>query len=119
MLDTNKTLVGKMALAFAQALVDRDFEAARMLLSGSLREEWSARRLEEKLTEMVAYGEGPPDQAEVINIDDMRGWPTRQDSDIGWAYVAICGDGFNEAVSVIVSNEEYQAVIRNIEWGRP
>jgi hypothetical protein len=72
MLDSNKTLVGKMALAFAQALVDRDFEAARMLLSGSLREEWPARRLEEELTEMVAYGEGPPDQAEVINIDDMR-----------------------------------------------
>jgi hypothetical protein len=119
MLDSNQTLVKKIALAFAQALVDRNFETAQMLLSGALSEKWSPRRLEEELTEMVAYGEGPPEQAEVISIDDMREWPTRQDSDIGWAYVAICGDGFNEAVSVIVSNEGFQAVIRNIEWGRP
>ena len=52
-------------------------------------------------------------------MEDMREWPTRQDPDIGWAYVAICGEGFNEAVSVIVSEEGGQAVIRNIEWGRP
>lgn len=119
MLDPNKTLVGKIALAFAQALVHRDFETAHALLSSGLRDEWTPRRLEEELTRMVAYGKGQPDQVELISVDDMREWQTRQDSDIGWAYVAIAGDDFNEAVSVVVSLEGDHRVIRNIEWGRP
>lgn len=119
MVDPNKTLVGKIALTFAHALVARDFEAAHILLSSSLTKEWTPKRLEEELTRMVAYGTGQPDQVELISVDDMWEWQTRQDSDIGWAYVAISGDDFNEAVSVVVSNEGDHRVIRNIEWGRP
>ncbi len=49
-------------------------------------------------------------------------------ADIGWAYVAICGDGYagegsagqySEAVTIIVMQEHTKHVIRNIEWGRP
>jgi hypothetical protein len=119
MLEADQTIVSKIALAFTRALVDGEFEAARALLSDPLSEVWTPARLAQEFTEMVAYGDKPADHVEVVRFDDMEGWAIRQTWDLGWAYVAIYGDGFNEAVSVIVSDQEGRPVIRDLEWGRP
>ncbi|HZS05074.1 MAG TPA: hypothetical protein VFD58_09590 [Blastocatellia bacterium] len=119
MADSTEVIVGTIGLSFAQALVEGDFKAAHELLSEPLKVEWPPSRLEEALISMVAYGDGPPDKIELISFDDMHTWPTRQCADLGWAYVAICGDGFNEAVSVVVATDGGRHVIRDVEWGRP
>ncbi|HNC91251.1 MAG TPA: hypothetical protein PL000_20160 [Anaerolineales bacterium] len=49
----------------------------------------------------------------------MEQWPDQRPNDVGWAYVAIDGEGFSEAVTVIVENERQTPAIRYIEWGRP
>ena len=49
----------------------------------------------------------------------MDYWPDKQPRDIGWAYAAIWGEGFSEAVTVTVAEEEGKEVIRVLEWGRP
>jgi hypothetical protein len=46
-------------------------------------------------------------------------WPARQLGDVGWAYVAISGDGFSEAVTVTVADMGGRMMIRELEWGRP
>ena len=116
---TNNTPAGKLCFAFAQAIVSGQFAAAHAMLSDTLRQEVHPQDLENSYNEMIGYGEGPPNLIEAINVDSMEGWPSRQERDVGWAYVAICGEGYSEAVSVVVAEEGGREVIRKVEWGRP
>lgn len=115
----NNTTAGKLGFAFAQAVVSGEFAAAHALLSDGLRQQMRPQDLESSYYAMIEYGGGPPDLIEVIQVDDMHEWPSRQEQDIGWAYIAICGDGYSEAVSVVVAEEGGREVIRMVEWGRP
>jgi hypothetical protein len=36
-----------------------------------------------------------------------------------WAYVAMSGSSFSEAVTVIVAEYDGVLLVRDIEWGRP
>lgn len=111
------TVHGKIALDFASALVNGDFYSAHNLLSKSQKNEWSFNSLKEEYEKMIDYGGGPIIHVEVVN--EMEDWPAKGESDLGWAYVAMSGDGFSEAVAVIVCNDNDQPKIREIEWGRP
>ena len=119
MQEADNTPAGKLGFAFAQAIVRGEFAEAHALLSNGLSQEMSPQDLESSYYAMIEYGEGPPDLIQVIQVDDMHGWPSRQERDVGWAYVAICGDGYSEAVSVVVAEEAGREVIRMVEWGRP
>ncbi|MGB3650599.1 MAG: hypothetical protein WBA41_05230 [Rivularia sp. (in: cyanobacteria)] len=101
----------------ANALVAGEYNVAYNMLCASLRAELSSAQLKEKFESMIAYGRSSPNHVEVMSILDD--WQDKEALDIGWAYVAICGDGFSEAVSVIVTQEETKPVIRDIDWGRP
>ncbi len=119
MQEANNTPAGKLGFAFAQAVVRGEFAAAHALLSNGLRQEMSPQDLESSYYAMIEYGGGRPNLIEVIQADLMHGWPSRQEGDVGWAYGAICGDGYSAAVSVVVAEEAGREVIRMIEWGRP
>lgn len=112
--DTSQGIVG---FAFANALVAGEYDIAYNMLSTSLRAELSSADLKESFESMIKYGRSAPNHIEVMNV--LNDWPDKQALDIGWAYVAIDGDGFCEAVSIIVIQEETKAVIRDIDWGRP
>ena len=49
----------------------------------------------------------------------MTSWPGKQASDLGWAFVSIGGDVYSEAVIVVVTSENGEAKIREVEFGRP
>ena len=49
----------------------------------------------------------------------MTSWPAKQPSDVGWAYVGIGGELYSEAVIVVVTSENGEAKIREVEFGRP
>jgi hypothetical protein len=51
-------------------------------------------------------------------MQDTTIWPGKERDDVAWVYVAISGDSFAEAVSV-VAREDGQELIRSVEWGRP
>ena len=112
-------IVGGIGVSFANAIVSGDYEAAHALLSESLKRAWPPARLEAEFAAMIDYGEGPAEDVELISVDKMMGWEVREPADVGWAYVAISGEGFNEAVSVIVASEGGRYAIRELEWGRP
>ena len=108
---------GLLALAFARALVNQDFSTAHSMLSQNLKKELSQNEIQTKFNSMIEYGEGLPDFIDIMNVLDD--WPTKQSNDIGWAYCAISGDGYSEAVALVVTNENGRQVVREIEWGRP
>jgi hypothetical protein len=49
----------------------------------------------------------------------MTSWPGKQPADLGWAFVSIGGDVYSEAVIVVVTSENGEARIREVEFGRP
>jgi hypothetical protein len=49
-------------------------------------------------------------------LDD---WPDKQDGDIASVYISLVGDGYVEAVSVILTKGTGVTRIRHLEWGRP
>ncbi len=108
---------GKLAFAFAQALVAGDFQSAHSMLCDGFRSAATPERIRKNYEEMVAYGDGPP--TEVSLPCTMTEWPGKRRHDLGWAYVSIGGLDFIEAVTVIVCEEQGRPVIRELEWGRP
>ena len=108
---------GKIAFDFATALANSDYTSAHGLLSESLKNEWSSDSLKKEYEEMIEYGEGDVTHIEVMN--EMIEWPTKENNDLGWAYVAMSGNDFSEAVAVVICNEKNHLKVREIEWGRP
>jgi hypothetical protein len=116
-MDAGQTPHGKVAAAFASALVAGDFAGAHQMLSDGAKAEWTPAALESAYTKMIEYFEGPASFVQVTVV--MSDWPGKIPSDIGWAYAAIAGDIASEAVTVVVTDENGRHVIRSIEWGRP
>ena len=108
---------GQFALAFAKHLIAGRFDDAHAMLSGHLQNEFSPSDLSREYSEMISYSDGAPDSVELICT--MDAWPDRHENDLGWAYVAISGDGFSEAVTAVVAKEVQRTVVRSLEWGRP
>lgn len=108
----DQTEHGKVALEFAKALVAGEYLLAKEMIS--LNEEVD---LKAEYLDMIEYGDGPVTHVEVMN--EMDAWPTKKPNDVGWAYVAIAGSNYSEAVAVVVSGIEGALKITEIEWGRP
>lgn len=109
----------KLAVRFANALVAGDFDQAHTLLSAELRSGLTPSSLRETYETMIGYGDGPPTNVELIVTMEQWQLPEQRPTDLGWAYVAIAGTGYSEAVTVIVENAGGETAIRYLEWGRP
>ncbi len=117
-METNRTApYAQLAVRFAEALVAGDFAQAYAMLGSGLRHQVSREGLRSNYETMMARGDASPTSIELIVT--MEEWPDRRPRDLGWAYVAIAGTGYSEAVTVIVEQELDLPVIRHIEWGRP
>jgi hypothetical protein len=116
-MEPRDTKHGKVAFEFATSIANGDFSTAHDFLTEKQKIEWKPEALKEEYNEMIEYGESPIIHIEVMN--EMTEWPAKQTNDIGWAYVAMNGEGYGEAIVVVVCNENNQPKIREIEWGRP
>jgi hypothetical protein len=105
---------GAVALRFAHALTTGTFDLAHSLLTPTLGRDLSIDELKASYEHMIEYGEGPAQDAQLITT--LEQWPDKTPGDLGWAYVAIIGTNYSEAVTVVVTD---QRLIRAIEWGRP
>ena len=107
----------RCAVDFARKLTGGQFSEARELLTESLRELLSEQALKAEYAAMIDYGNGPPE--DVVLMNTLSDWPDKKTGDLGWAYVAISGKDYSEAVTVVVCEGESGLRIREIEWGRP
>ena len=109
------TPLGQFAQQFAQALADQDFIQAATYVAKNAQGQYSAEKLQQAYLSMIDYG----DSSTVYDVEALEyldEWPDKQSTDLAWIYVAIEGDGFGEAVAVIITQDQK---IRDIEWGRP
>jgi hypothetical protein len=108
------------AIAFATALVERDFHRAAAMLGQPQIGVISADDIKQRYESMC--GATVPDQQDKIAFDpefSLTEWSAKQVGDVGWAYVSILTDGRAEAVAVVVATKDDQLFVRQIEWGRP
>jgi hypothetical protein len=115
----HKAPFAQLAVRFANALVAGDFDLAYALLSPELRTNLTPDRLCETYEVMIEYGNGSPSDVELIVTMEQWQLPEQRPTDLGWAYVAIAGPGYSEAVTVIVEEAGDGPAIRYLEWGRP
>lgn len=107
------------AQQFAEHLVDGDFNAAQAMLSRDLTA-ITADVLQRDYEGMIEYADvadGASIEVCVMSAEDDM--PDMTPADLGWVYVAISGESFSEAVTVVVTREDGGAKIRELEWGRP
>jgi hypothetical protein len=109
----------EVAVAFALALLNGDFARAQALLVPELRTQFAPEALRERFYRMFRYSDGEPQSVRFDRQAQMDDWPDKREGDVGWAYVEIEGDGFLEAVTVIVATINDEPLIREIQWGRP
>lgn len=109
------------------ALVAGDFDTAHRMLVPALRDDFPPEELQANYTGMFEYAGGPAAAAE-MRVDVLRtleAWPGKEESDVGWAYVGVStanrthGGVCNEAITVIVAEQEGHMAIREMIWGRP
>ncbi len=108
----------QFAQRFAELLTEGRFDAAADKVAAKLR--LSADDLKREYEKMTIYDEiADPGPIEVMVMQCTADMPDLDSHDVAWAYVAISGSEFNEAVTVVVSNVGEKLQISEIEWGRP
>ena len=107
----------KIALEFARSLAEREYTKAYEMTAKEYRKRTTVEQLRAAFESIVPTDWGPMGPIEVGQT--MTTWPGKQPSDIGRAYVSIGGDVYSEAVTVIVTSEQGEAKIREVEFGRP
>ena len=109
---------GMIGIAFAEALVSGRFNVAYAMLTPSLQNEYSNGGLRREY-EFWIHHSGEPPMQEVLVLDNREDIGKEELDSDGWAYVAIEGDGWSEAVSVTVKRFEDEYRITELVWGRP
>jgi hypothetical protein len=115
----NSSELESLAFIFANYIFQGQFIIASKIIVPEKKSEMNSDWLESEYSEIIEYGDNPPDHIEVMVFDSMHEWASKEENDIGWVYVAIAGVGYSEAVALVFSNINSKAFIRNIEWGRP
>jgi len=116
-------LAWNTAQEFAERLVRWDFLGADAMLTGAAQPAGGAEDLRTQYLRMTLREDdgGVPDAATVMVMEPIEEVTddARSGDDLGWVYVAISGERFSEAVSVIVTRVDGQPCIRSLQWGRP
>ena len=108
-----------VAEQFGHAIARCDYVAAHSLLSKAARAAHSPESIKQAVEEMIAIGDGPITEVDLVSECILEDWPAKQERDVGYVYVALTGDGFCEAVTVTLTREADAIRIRELEWGRP
>lgn len=106
-----------IALQFTKLLTKREYSKAYEMTAKEYRIGNSVEQLRTAFETIVPIDGGPIGPIEVGHT--MTTWPGKQPSDIGWVYVSIGGDVYSEAITVVVTSEQGEAKIREVEFGRP
>jgi hypothetical protein len=109
----------RVAEQFGRSIAQGDYATAHSLLTEGARAAHSPDDLKQAVEQMIAIGDGPITDVALVSECILEDWPDKQESDVGYVYVALTGDGFCEAVTVTLTREADKIRIRELEWGRP
>jgi len=117
-MDTREMPHGVLGFNFANSLVRGEYEKAFGMLSAELKINYSVAKLKEGYESMVA-GYAQPDKPITVEVLDNNSLGNPSADKEGWAYVAIYGEGWSEAVTVTGKAFGPEYLITNLVWGRP
>lgn len=109
-----------LALAFAGALVNREYMQAYGLTTDAFKAQYSCEDMQqhfEAIMPIDPIGGGAVEPIEIVLV--MDDWSHKLPNDLQWIYIAIAGECYSEAIAVVVANEQETPKIRLVEWGRP
>ncbi len=109
----------EIARQFGDFIARSDYAAAHDLLTAEAQAANTPTDFQEAVESMTTYAPGPIQHVQVMEDYICEDWPDRQEGDVAIAYVALHGDGFNEAVTVTLVQYGSGYRIRHLEWGRP
>ena len=109
----------RVAEQFGKAIAQGDFAAAHALLTIQAQRSHSPGTLKQSVEHMLANSDGPIQHVEVMKECVLAEWADKRDGDVAYVYVALSGDSFSEAATVVLATEAGAIRIREIEWGRP
>ena len=109
----------EVAEQFGTLIAKTDYTSAHKLLTKKEQVTYSPNDFKKAVEEMTAYAPGPIEEVVVMKDHILDDWPDKEASDVASMYVSLSGDGFCEAVSIILANECDDIRIRELEWGRP
>lgn len=112
--DTREDPAASLAQQFIERLLAQDYAGARKLLHPDLSK-LTARDLKRNFGQLFAEEEFP-ESAQVS--DAWQDWPDKRAEDMATVYLSIDSENA-EAITVIVTREGSDLLIRDIEWGRP
>jgi len=106
-----------LALDFTKSLAARDYPKAYAMTSQEYRKKISVDHLRTRFETIVPLDWGPIGPIQVG--ETMTTWPGKKSSDLGWACVSIGGNMYSEAIILIVTLDNGEQKIREVEFGRP
>ena len=107
------------AKQFGSLIAKEDYVAARALLTNEAQADWPAQEIQRRSERMRRYAPGPFTDMQVMEEFILRDWPAMSEGDVASIYIALTGDGFCEAVTIIVAEQDGELRVRDLEWGRP
>jgi hypothetical protein len=110
------TLAESVALAFAGALINREYMQAYGLATDEFTAQCSCEDMQQHF-EAIAPIDDVVELIEIVLV--MDNWPHKLPNDLQWIYIAISGECYSEAIAVVVADEQETLKIRSVEWGRP
>jgi len=110
---TKDTPQGIVGFKFAQALLSRDYDTARAMLSAELELEYPVPVLKQRFEEMISNAH-PPSELPDVEVMDNSGLGDASLDAEGLAYVAI----WSEAVTITVKPFGADYLITDLIWGR-
>ena len=111
--------ISRVAGEFGKFIAEGDYFAAYNLLTEEAQAVRSPDEFKGAVAEMTTYAPGPIREVEVMEDYILEEWPDKKEHDLAVIYVALAGDGFNEGVTLTLTQERRHVRIRDVEWGRP
>lgn len=108
-----------VAQRFGDLIVRSDYASAWGLLTKEMQHALTPDSIKAAVATMLAYAHGPMQEAQIMENFILEDWPGKQPGDLAVVYVALNGENFSEAVTLTLAHYGEQALIRNLEWGRP
>ena len=109
----------RLAEQFGRHIADADYDAAHSLLTKTARQKYTVESFKQSFEQMTAYEPGPIQRVQVDPEFVLEDWPAKMADDIASVYVGLLGEEYVEAVTLVVSREDGDVRVRDVEWGRP
>ena len=106
----------QFSLQFAENLANRKYSEAYQMTTGGYQNRISLDKFRQEFEAIIHLDWGDIKPIEISGT--MKRWPRKKSSDVVWVYISLGGEDHSEAVTIIITLENKNLKIRQVEFGR-